>query len=258
MGRFIHRASACKQAAGGFIWFENKSQFLPKWSSQFAAALSPHAFLLTKQRQRAPLLGRKRRNIQGPLHWPFCHGGRGQASHAATGGAAGGEWTNAPALTQFDRKWYCDFRVMPMDRILKRVAMSSVPTFTRRVSEKGIYSHRRRGVSLWLNISAYISRQSGALSITSSAAGKHTALDARAGNQVCWPDVERNRSSSKLSLAPFITPNVSSCPSVLIAEGIINTSTLQWPWFENQIIPCVEIFIYSIYTCKCNANDGSS
>lgn len=127
MGRFARRASVCKQAAGGFIWFENKSQFLPKWSSRLAAALPPHVFLLTKQRRSAPLLGRKHCNIQGPLHWPFCHGGPGQVSHAATGGAAGGEWTNVRALTQFDRKWYSDFRVMPMGRILKRVAMSSSP-----------------------------------------------------------------------------------------------------------------------------------
>lgn len=63
------------KSAGGFVWFENKSQFLPKWSSQFAAALSPHAFLLTKQRQRAPLLGREHWNIHRFID-PFVTGAR--------------------------------------------------------------------------------------------------------------------------------------------------------------------------------------
>lgn len=84
MGCFVGLASACKQAATEVIWFENKSQFLPNETSQPMAALSPHVFLLTlKWKQGAPLLGMKHWNIQGPLHWPFCHGGPGQALHVA-------------------------------------------------------------------------------------------------------------------------------------------------------------------------------
>lgn len=129
-----------------------------------------------------------------------------------------GNLTNVCTLTQFYRKWHRDFSLTLMDRILKHVAISSVPSLSVGIREGNLFpSEFFFSFFFLLNISAYISGQRGALSITSGAAGKHAALDVRSGNQRYWPDDKRNR--VLIGSASSITTHVSSVLSSDLLGG---------------------------------------
>lgn len=95
---------------------------------------------------------------------------------------------------------------------------------------------------VWLNTLAYISRQSGALSITYCAPGKHTALNTSSKNQVFWPGLDLSKGiGAQYRLVYHLQThlmNVSSIPSV-VEEDLLSGNTkiliLQWS-LVNQFI----------------------